>query len=68
MRWKVEQAQRIVELEMALKEVNSCFDAAECEGLTIALAETQDEHLKDLVERRLRFANTASSKTLKITI
>lgn len=31
----------------------ACFDAAISEGLCEALAETQDERLKDLVERRL---------------
>ena len=37
-------------------EVIGCFDAAMCEGLQEALAETTDERLKDLVERRLMYA------------
>jgi uncharacterized protein YutE (UPF0331/DUF86 family) len=34
-----------------------CFNAALCEGLNEVLAETTDERLKDLVERRLLFAH-----------
>jgi hypothetical protein len=37
-------------------EVIGCFDAAMCEGLQEALAETTDERLKDLIERRLMYA------------
>lgn len=37
-------------------EVIGCFHAAESEGLTEALANTTDERLKDLVERRLMHA------------
>lgn len=40
----------------ALDEVIGCFHMAELEGLTEALAETTDERLKDLVERRLMYA------------
>lgn len=40
----------------ALKEVVGCFGAAEAEGLQEALAETTDDRLKDLVERRLMYA------------
>ena len=36
--------------------VSGCFQAAEIEGLHEALAETADERLKDLVERRLMYA------------
>lgn len=36
-----------------LGELIGCFDAAISEGLYEALAETTDERLKDLVERRL---------------
>ena len=36
--------------------VIGCFGAAEAEGLQEALAETTDERLKDLVERRLMYA------------
>lgn len=44
----------------ALDEVRGCFKAAEVEGLSLALAETHDERLKDLVERRLMYALYAS--------
>lgn len=44
-------------LKQALNSVGGCFDAANCEGLLEALAETNDERLKDLVERRLMYAN-----------
>jgi predicted negative regulator of RcsB-dependent stress response len=43
-------------------EVIGCFDAAEIEGLTAALANTTDEHLKDLVERRLMYALFAAQE------
>ena len=43
-------------------EVIGCFHAAECEGLTEALANTTDERLKDLVERRLMHALYAAQK------
>lgn len=35
--------------------ISECFHAAEIEGLNEALAETTDERLKDLVERRLMY-------------
>lgn len=38
-----------------LGELIGCFDAALSEGLQEALAETTDERLKDLVERRLMY-------------
>lgn len=37
-------------------EVKGCFDAAVAEGLLEALAETTDERLKDLIERRVLHA------------
>lgn len=40
----------------ALGEVIGCFEAALVEGLQEALASTEDERLKDLVERRLMYA------------
>ena len=43
-------------------EVIGCFDAAFAEGLQEALAETQDERLKDLVERRLMYALYAAQE------
>jgi len=43
-------------------EVIGCFNAAEIEGLTAALANTTDEHLKDLVERRLMYALYAAQE------
>jgi len=43
-------------------EVIGCFNAAFVEGLQEALAETQDEHLKDLVERRLMHALYAAQE------
>ena len=45
------------------QEVIGCFHAAEVEGLTAALANTTDEHLKDLVERRLMHALYAAQET-----
>lgn len=45
----------------ALAEVRGCFEAAEGEGLALALAETTDERLKDLVERRLMYAMHAAA-------
>lgn len=44
----------------ALAVVVGCFEAAESEGLSVALAETTDERLKDLVERRLMYALLAA--------
>ena len=46
--------------EAILKEVVGCFEAALAEGLQETLAETKDERLKDLVERRLMHAMTAA--------
>jgi len=46
----------------ALKEVRGCFVAAEVEGLSVALAETTDARLKDLVERRLMHALYAAQE------
>lgn len=43
-------------------EVIGCFDAAFAEGLQEALAETQDERLKDLVDRRLMHALYAAQE------
>jgi hypothetical protein len=43
-------------LQAAIDEVAGCFRAAEVEGLSTALAETSDERLKDLIERRLMHA------------
>jgi len=43
-----------------VKEVIGCFEAAIFEGLIEVLNETQDERLKDLVERRLMFAYYAA--------
>ena len=45
------------------QEVIGCFHAAEIEGLTAALANTTDEHLKDLVERRLMHALYAAQES-----
>jgi len=44
------------------QEVIGCFHAAELEGLTAALANTSDLHLKDLVERRLMYALYAAQE------
>lgn len=49
----------------ALKEVVGCFEAAEAEGLAQALAETTDERLKDLIERRVMHALYAAQKALE---
>lgn len=43
-------------------EVIGCFRAAEVEGLAEALANTTDERLKDLVERRLMHALYAAER------
>jgi hypothetical protein len=43
-------------------EVIGCFNAAMVEGLQEALAETTDERLKDLVERRLMYALYAAQE------
>lgn len=47
-------------------EVVECFSAASVEGLEEALAETTDEHLKDLVERRLMYALYAAQRAERI--
>lgn len=47
----------------AIQEVIGCFDAAFAEGLQETLAETTDERLKDLVERRLMHALYAAQNT-----
>ena len=44
------------------QEVIGCFHAAEIEGLTAALVNTSDLHLKDLVERRLMYALYAAQE------
>ena len=36
--------------------IQGCFHAADIEGLYESLAETTDERLKDLIERRLMYA------------
>lgn len=47
-------------LKNSLSVVRGCFEAAESEGLSEALANTTDECLKDLVERRLMYALLAA--------
>ena len=49
----------------ALNTIVGCFEAAEVEGLTEILANTQDERLKDLVERRLMYAYTTAQQALE---
>ena len=44
------------------QEVIGCFDAAELESLSIALAETTDDRLRGLVERRLMYALYAAKE------
>ena len=51
----------------AMAHVRGCFDAAEAEGLSVALAETPDARLKDLVERRLLHAVTPTPDTHSVT-
>lgn len=76
--WKTQQDQikqlraRVLELEArsqalqeACDEVEGCFFAAEIEGLQECLAETQDDRLKDLVERRLMHARYAVKASLE---
>ncbi|CAB4150728.1 hypothetical protein UFOVP577_28 [uncultured Caudovirales phage] len=48
----------------ALNTIIGCFEAAEVEGLSGILANTQDERLKDLVERRLMYAYITAQETL----
>lgn len=43
-------------LKEVIAEVKGCFNAAIAEGLIEALAETTDERLKDLIERRVMYA------------
>lgn len=49
-------------LKGIVSEVQGCFHAAECEGLTAALLNTTDANLKDLVERRLMYALYAANE------
>lgn len=58
---------RVAELESAHKEVVGCFDAAEAEGLSGVLLETDDACIKDLVERRLMYALHAARAALNST-
>ena len=48
----------------ALQEVYGCFEMAHCEGLLEVLAQTPDEQLRDLVERRLMYALYAAQDAL----
>lgn len=54
--------EEIETLRKQLDTVRGCFHAAEVEGLTAALAETTDERLKDLVQRRLLHAYYAAKE------
>ena len=61
----VEAAQELQNLQRfreTVQEVMGCFNAAEIEGLSKALQETDDLHLKDLVERRLMYAFYAAEQ------
>ena len=49
----------------AFNVIIGCFEAAEVEGLREILANTQDERLKDLVERRLMYAYYTAQETLE---
>lgn len=53
---------RVQYLEEVCEEVVGCFFAAEVEGLTEVLANTEDERLKDLVVRRLMYALYAAQE------
>lgn len=55
-----EQEERACRAEDALIEVIGCFDAANAEGLQDAIAETNDERLKDLLTRRVLHAYYAA--------
>ena len=46
----------IEELGAAVEYAVQCFEAAEVEGLAKVLYDSEDERLKDLVERRLLYA------------
>jgi len=48
--------------DQTIAEIIGCFETAESEGLSEALADTQDARLKDLVERRLMHAMYAAQK------
>ncbi|MBF8177222.1 hypothetical protein [Herminiimonas contaminans] len=46
------------------RQADMCFEAAYIEGLVDVLAESQDERLKDLVQRRILWARTYSQAAL----
>lgn len=50
-------------LTEAVQTARGCFAAAEVEGLSQVLAETKDERLKDLIERRILHADVVLSGT-----
>jgi hypothetical protein len=55
-------APTVQEAAALAEEVIGCFHAAEIVGLTAALCNTDDHHLKDLVERRLMHALYAAQE------
>jgi hypothetical protein len=61
--WQAAPAAPVQEPVSLANEVIGCFNAAMVEGLQEALAETTDERLKDLVERRLMYALYAAQDT-----
>lgn len=62
MGWDAPQEPKTFTPWAALAEVIGCFDAAVIEGLSDALRDTQDERLRDLVERRLMYALEAARR------
>ena len=62
-------AERNKELEEALLEIVGCFEAAVTEGLHERLVEQEHEtgNLRDIVERRLMFADTVAERVLNNT-
>lgn len=58
------KADKIVEHnDAAIRVALGCFEAAEIEGLSQAIAESSDERLKDLLNRRVMHALTALQTT-----
>lgn len=59
--------QRVATLLEALEKCEGCLRAAAIEGLAEALADTKDERLRDLVERRLLYVGNYVFEALAAT-
>lgn len=53
---------RVAELENHLREIHGCFDAAEAEGFEVMLEDVDDDRLRDVYSRRLKFAHEKLSE------